>query len=138
MRKFSALGWCLLTAVFAFYRPGPALAVTSAAVSGNCSVFGLDCKTADPLFVPTAARVSVSAGVTTAECVGTTPTLPGPTAKGCDGEFMNRNLPSDGSTTAPCNITLGGASVAVDDWHETISTAGIVKLTCKVSTPDIP
>jgi hypothetical protein len=132
MRKFSALGWCLLIAVFAFYRPGPALAQ---AVTGTCGAVLVDCVTSDTTFIPTDARVSVSStGVTSAVCVGTTANKPG-IAVTCDGEKVNG---ANGDTTPahPCTMMLGATSVGVDDWHETISTSGSVKLTCVAGAPD--
>ena len=132
MRKLSALGWFLFIAVFAFYRPVPALAQ---AVTGTCGVvLASDCVTSDTTFIPTAARVSVSAGVTTVQCVGTTTTLPA-TATTCDGERVNRTS-AENTPAHPCSITLGSTSVGVDDWYETISTSGSVKLVCSAGGTD--
>jgi hypothetical protein len=138
MRKFSALGWCLLTAVLAFYRPGPALAQ---AVTGTCGVVMYqDCVTSDSTFIPTAARASVSAGVTTVQCLGTTTNFPA-TATTCSGERVNRTS-SESAPAHPCSITLGATAQHVDDWTETVSppvapaTLGSVKLTCSAGGTD--
>jgi hypothetical protein len=132
MRKFSTLGLCLLAALFALYRPVPALAQ---AVTGTCGVvLASDCFSPDTTFIPTAARVSVSAGVTTVQCVGTTTTLPA-TATKCDGERVNGKT-GDTAPTHPCSITLGSTSAHVDDWYETISTSGSVTLVCSAGGTD--
>jgi len=125
-----------LIAVLAFYWPGLALAqaVPGVAVMGTCGVLDKTCLSSDGTFVPTAVRVSVSAGVTTVECLGTTTILP-TTATACDGERLNRTS-SESMPASPCAITLGTTSVHVDDWYETISTLGSVKLTCSAGGTD--
>ncbi len=131
-----------MTAVFAFYRPGPALAQT-VAVSGTCGVVeSTDCKTSDTTFIPTAVRLSVSSGVTTVECLGTTPTVPAATTT-CGGEKANfGSTGAEGpSPVHPCNIMLGSTPVSTDDWFETItpisSTLASVKLTCSAGGTDL-
>jgi hypothetical protein len=121
-----------LAALFALYRRVPALAQ---AVTGTCGVvLASDCVTSDTTFIPTAARVSVSAGVTTVQCLGTTTKIP-LTATTCDGERVNRTS-GENSPAHPCSITLGSTSVGVDDWYETISISGSVKLVCSSGGTD--
>jgi hypothetical protein len=125
-----------LAAVFAFYRPVPALAqaVPGVAVTGTCGVVDTTCVHPDTSFVPTIVRVSVSAGVTTVDCEGTTINKPA-IATACDGESLNRKS-TEAMPAFPCSIMLGATSVGVDDWHETISTSGSVKLTCSAGGTD--
>ena len=133
MRKLSTLGLCLLAALFALYRP---VSVLAQAVTGTCGVvLASDCVTPDTTFVPTAARVSVSAGVTTVQCLGTTTKIPLAATK-CDGERVNGKT-GDTAPTHPCSITLGSTSAHVDDWYETISTSGSVTLVCSSGGTDL-
>jgi hypothetical protein len=136
MKKFSVLGWCLLAAVFAFYQPGLALAqVAAVSGTGTCGVVSpTDCATA-MAFTPTSVRMSVSAGVTTMVCQGTTSPAP-LTNLACDGERVNR-ASLEATPLHPCSITVGTTTVPTDDWYETISTTGAVKLTCTAGGTDL-
>jgi hypothetical protein len=132
MRKFAVLYCCLLIAVFALYRPVPALAVAApgTAVTGTCGVLDDTCAASDATFVPTSVKVSVSsAGITTVTCSGTTTKKPTKATK-CDGETLG-GTSGETAPLQPCSITLGTKAVTVDDWLEVISPSGNVKLICK-------
>jgi hypothetical protein len=140
MKAASILRSCLLAGAFWLYGSAGALAqvLPGPVGTGTCAVLDSTCAAADSAFVPTSVKVSVSHGVTTLACSGTTTTaLPTKTTK-CDGQTLG--LANGGTENAPsqgCVITLGATvSPATDDWTETITKNGRVTLTCKSGGPD--
>jgi hypothetical protein len=104
------------------------------ATNAQCAFLEDDCATIDTSNVITRASISVNAaGIWTASCTGTTTHVP-KKATICNGETLNKG--TEAAPTVPCNLETFGSGgnkgpKAVDDWVETISTAGNVKLTCK-------
>ena len=140
MKPAAILQSCLLGGAFLFYSPAGIMAqvLPGPAATGTCAVLDSTCAAADPAFVPTSVKISVSHGVTTLACAGTTTTnLPAKTTK-CNGETLG--LAGGGTESAPsqgCVITLGTSALpATDDWTETITKTGRVTLTCSAGEKD--
>jgi hypothetical protein len=103
---------------------------------GVCDfVLANDCKSLDTTSSPTSDKISVnSAGVWTSTCLGTTGAKPTRTTK-CDGETLNGSM-GDTVPQFACELVLLGddtetGQVFTDDWSETITPSGSVKMTCK-------
>jgi hypothetical protein len=141
MKRFLVLNLIcsLLISLSLFGRPTGTLAAPSAvdAVVGECVVLESDCATIDMSLAITSTKTSLSAaGVWTSTCTGTTINKPTKTTK-CDGERLSG---SGGDTPSPqfaCAmefigyLSVNAGPVYTDDWTETISPSGIVKMTCK-------
>src|ERR1700692_1706194 len=90
MKPAAILQSCLLGGAFLFSSPAGIMAqvLPGPAATGTCAVLDSTCAAADPAFVPTSVKISVSHGVTTLACAGTTTTnLPAKTTK-CNGETL--------------------------------------------------
>jgi hypothetical protein len=103
---------------------------------GVCDfVLANDCNSLDATSVPTSDKISVnSAGVWTSTCLGTTGAKPTKATK-CDGETLNGSM-GDPAPQFACELRLFGddtetGPVFTDDWSETITPSGNVKMTCK-------
>ena len=122
-----------------FGRPTGALAAPMgvSAVVGSCAVLENDCATIDMSLAITSTKTALSAaGVWTSTCTGTTINKPSKTTK-CNGETLSG---SGGDTPSPqfaCAmefigfLAVNAGPVYTDDWTETISPSGNVKMTCK-------
>jgi hypothetical protein len=137
MKRFwmFSLGLGLIIGTLAFYRPTPAVAAAPGpSATGLCTVLDSTCAAIDNGFTPTSVKVSVSGSVTSVTCSGTTTSTVTSAVK-CDGETLG-GTSGETAPTQPCVITLGGTSTSIDDWKETISKSGKVKLTCKSGGTD--
>ena len=139
MKGFLVLAGCLSIGLAVFCRPATALAAPKAVVVivGICGVLEDNCTTADSSFVVSSAKVSVNAaGVWTSTCEGKTTHTPTKATK-CVGETLNGTA-GDTSPQFACGLETEGAGgingpVFTDDWSETITPSGHVKMTCKFS-----
>ncbi len=103
--------------------------------TGPCEALDDTCAAVDNTFTFSSVMVSLkSPTVGSLTCSGTTKTLPAKTTK-CDGEKLGGAFPET-APTQPCSMTLGSTTLTTDDWTETISKAGKVKLTCKFGGTD--
>jgi hypothetical protein len=135
MRKLWISGWCLLTVALVLYSIPRSYAVglPGPSSSGLCVALDDTCGAVDSAFTPASVSISVKGAVTSVSCSGTSTTKPTKTTK-CDGEALggaNENVP-----TQACVITIGGKSTSTDDWSETITTKGSVKLKCIFGAKD--
>jgi hypothetical protein len=116
-----------------------ALCQTASAVAVNVAVcefvLANDCKSLDTTSTVTSDKISVSsAGVWTSTCLGTTGVKPTRATK-CDGETLNGSM-GDPVPQFACELLMAGngaetGPVLTDDWTETITPSGSVKMTCK-------
>jgi hypothetical protein len=102
-----------------------------------CNVVEMDCNTHDGGFTVSSSKVSVNtAGVWTSTCLGITTNKPTKATK-CDGETSNGSAGDTASPQFACLLLMqnDGSSttgpVFTDDWIETITPSGNVKMTCK-------
>jgi len=117
----------LLLGLSVISKPAPAGAISTVTnIESQCTFLEDNCTTVDATAVATSTSISVNAaGVWTATCVGTTTILPKKTTK-CVGKTLAAN----------CGLeTFSGKDkgpVDTEDWVETISPKGSIKLTCKL------
>ena len=103
--------------------------------TGTCEALDDTCAAVDSTFTASSVMVSLkSSTVGSLTCSGTTTTLPAKTKK-CDGEKLG-GASGETAPTQACSMTLGSTTLTTDDWTETISKAGKVRLTCKFGGTD--
>jgi hypothetical protein len=122
IRKILIVGLLTATACSTVLRVSSALADEPSA-SASCGAVDKTCASLDSAFVPTSITVSSSGGTTKVACTGATTNKPKKTTA-CSGDDKT-------SETQGCSITLGNQTLGTDDWTETISSSGKVKLACQ-------
>jgi len=144
MKRVSFLGSCLLVGALVLYAAPRALAADTVVAGGKPSCGGSGavdvtraCATPDLGFTVTGVTVKTSNGVTTLTCTGMTTNFVKNATTTCDGETLNGKLePTAGSITFACDVPVSGSLVGTDDWTESVSGSGFVKLTCKTGGKD--
>jgi hypothetical protein len=136
MAKFWLVGGSLLIGALLLNAAPRALAAVAPGVSatGTCVALDDTCAAVDSTFTPLSAMVSLKTSTTgSMTCTGTTTTLP-TKATTCEGEKLGGS--SEGDPTQPCTMTVGAATLITDDWTETVSKSGKVKITCNFGGSD--
>jgi hypothetical protein len=134
MKSFLASG--VLAGLLMFSIPRSVLAQNATLISTFCHLLQDNCLSLDNLAVISSTSISRnSAGVWTATCTGTTSIKPLKPTK-CEGEMLNTG--TEASPVNACAMQLSGdgtfvGPVSTDDWTETISPSGAVKMTCKLN-----